>query len=199
MKHIILAISAALTILSAAAQNADTTSTLAGEKLNFEEPNFMVSTYFESVKAHLSKEGRKAWKPEFSLRFTPMIYMTSFDLTGGIRTSPNKVFGLGIGRSSVYYDAFPARDYRINVYVYHRHYLPFDKRRRFSLYSDLMGGGSYIYKSTKPDPMDTPKQGDWTWWFSWQPGLSIRLWGKSNIFFGPTIGPSFGAHIGIAL
>ena len=202
MKHIILAILAALTILSAAAQNADTTATAASDKLNFEEPNFMVSTYFDSVKAHLSKEGRKAWKPEFSLRFTPMIYMGSFDLTGGIRTSPNKVFGLGIGRSSVFYDAYPANAYRVNFYLYHRHYLPIDKRRRFSLYSDLMGGGSYIYKvqgtfdETHPAPTEVGKI---NWWFSWQPGLSIRLWGKSNIFFGPTIGPSFGAHIGIAL
>ena len=202
MKHIILTILAALTVLTAAAQEVDTTSNVVGDKLNFEKPNFVPSTYFESVKAHLSAEGRKAWRPEFSLRANVMIYMGSYDLTGGIRTSPNKVFGLGVGRSSVFYDAYPASAYRINLYLYHRHYLPLDKRRRFSLYSDLMGGGSYVYKVTgifdENHPAPTSK-GKVNWWYSWQPGISIRLWGKSNIFFGPTIGPSFGVHLGFAI
>ena len=34
---------------------------------------------------------------------------------------------------------------------------------------------------------------------SWQEGLSIRLWGKSNLFFGPSLGPSLGLHLGLAL
>lgn len=201
MKRIIITISAAFLLFSAAAQNADTTSTVIDEKLNFEEPNFMVSTYFESVRAHLSAEGRKAWKPEFSLRANAMIYVGSFDLTGGIRTSPNKVFGLGVGRCSVFHDAIPASSYRMTFYLYHRHYLPIDKKRRFSLYSDLSGGGSYVYKVSGSTERDEglPKTGSWGWWYSWQPGISIRLWGKSNIFFGPSIGPSIGAHLGIAI
>ena len=201
MKHIILTISAAFLLVHAAAQNADTTSTAAAEKLNFEEPNFMVSNYFESVKAHLSAEGRKAWKPEFSVRGSVMIYTGSVDLTGGIRTSPNKVFGLGIGRQNVFLDAWPADVYQISAYLYHRHYLPLDRRRRASLYSDLMGGGSCVYKiigGFGQDPAPA-RVGEISWFFSWQPGLSIRLWGKSNLFFGPTIGPSFGLHLGIAI
>ena len=204
MKHIILSIAAALLFLSAAAQSIDTTSTVTGEKLDFEEPNFMVSTYFESVKAHLSAEGRKAWKPEFSVRGNVMIFVGSVDLTGGIRTSPNKVFGIGVGRNSVFLDAWPGHSYQFTAYLYHRHYLPFDKRRRVSLYSDLMGGGYYVYKSSgglvgQDDTPASAKPGKMGWWFSWQPGLSIRLWGKSNIFFGPTIGPSFGVHLGVAI
>lgn len=199
MKHVIITILAALTGFSAAAQVADTTSTVVGEKLNFEEPTIMVSNYFESVRAHLSAEGRKAWRSEFNFRGSVMIYTGSISLTGGIRTSPNKVFGLGVGRTAVYYDHIPANDYRFDAFLYHRHYFPFDKRRRLSLYSDLMGGGSYIYRSTKPDPTDKPRVGDWKWYFSWQPGLSIRLWGKSNLFFGPTLGPSIGIHLGLAI
>ena len=61
MKHIILTVLVAMIYLTANAQVTDTTSAVVSEKLNFEEPNFMVSTYFESVKAHLSAEGRKAW------------------------------------------------------------------------------------------------------------------------------------------
>jgi hypothetical protein len=199
MSHIITTILAAFVCFSAVAQVADTTSTV--EKLNFEEPNFFPSTYFESVKAHLSAEGRKSWKPEFSVRGAAMIYTGTIDLTGGIRTSPNKVFGLGIGRQAVWLDAYPGHAYLIDAYLYHRHYLPLDKRRRFSLYSDLMGGGSYVYKvighfEHDPAPM---KVGEIKWFFSWQPGLSIRLWGKSNIFFGPTLGPSLGVHLGVAI
>ena len=208
MKHIIISIWAAYLFISAAAQTPDSTSTVVGDKLNFEEPNFMVSTYFESVKAHLSKEGRQAWRPEFSVRGSAMIYVGSIDVTAGIRTSPNKVFGLYAGRASVWHDHIPAYSYRLHLCAYHRHYFPLDRRRRFSLYSDLLAGGSYVYKvdgkereplfpGDRPAPL--PKTGVWGWWCSWQPGLSIRLWDKSNIFFGPTIGPSFGLHLGIAI
>ena len=201
MRHILLTIAAALLFFSAAAQEADTTSTVSGEKLDFEEPNFMVSTYLESVKAHLSAEGRKAWKPEFSLRANATIFVGTIDVTAGIRTSPNKVFGIYAGRAAVWHDAIPAHSYRLHLCLYHRHYLPLDRRRRFSLYSDLLGGGSYVYKVSGPPERDAglPATGSWGWWYSWQPGLSIRLWGKSNLFFGPTVGPSFGAHLGIAI
>ncbi|MBP5539749.1 MAG: hypothetical protein J6X69_08040 [Bacteroidales bacterium] len=201
MKYVITTILATFLFFSAAAQVVDTTSTEIGDKLNFEEPNFMTSNYFESVKAHPLAEGRKAWKPEFSVRGGATVHVGMFDLTGGIRTSPNKVFGLGVGRQAVWLDAYPGHAYMIDAYLYHRHYLPLDKRRRFSLYSDLMGGGSYVYRlagnfDRDPAPMQV---GAMRWFFSWQPGLSIRLWGKSNIFFGPTIGPSFGVHLGVAI
>lgn len=203
MKHLIITLLAALTVLTAAAQNVDTTSTVVGEKLNFEEPTILPSTYFESVRMHLSAEGRKAWKPEFSFRGNVMIYVGSLELTGGIRTSPNKVFGLGVGRESVFHDAWPAHSYRFDFFLYHRHYIPLDKRRRFSLYSDIMGGGSYVYRVTDPPATFQDKLpvevGDLRWFFSWQPGLSIRLVGKSNLFFGPCLGPSLGVHLGVAL
>jgi hypothetical protein len=41
--------------------------------------------------------------------------------------------------------------------------------------------------------------GDWRWWISWQPGFAITLWGKSNFFFGPSVGPTIGFHAGIAI
>ena len=207
MKKIITTVLTAFIALSAAAQGADTTTTVVGEKLNFEEPNFMVSTYLESVRAHLSAEGRKGWKPEFSFRFNLMPFNGMVDLTGGIRTSQNKVFGLGVGLSETFYDAIPAKARRVNVYLYHRHYIPFDKRRRVSLYSDIMGGGSCVYKlngsfdERHPAPVE---KGKVYLWLSWQPGLSIRMWGKSNFFLGPTLvysrsGFAYGLHAGIAL
>ena len=97
MKHFTITILSFLIAFSATAQEADSTVAVTGEKLNFEQPRFLVSDYFSSVKAHLSKEGRKGWKPEFSLRANAELFDCSAIFTGGIRTSQNKVFGLGIG------------------------------------------------------------------------------------------------------
>lgn len=199
MKHLITILSALMILAPAFAQTADTTSTVVGDKLDFETPNFVAKDYFEEVKAHLSAEGRKYWKPEFSVRGNVMIYAGDVSLTGGVRTSPNKVFGLGVGHGWSYYDANPAHQYRWNFFLYHRHYIPLDRRRRISLYSDLMVGGAYAYKVDGQIIDGNPKAGELDWYLSWQPGLSIRLWGKSNIFFGPTIGPSIGLHLGLAL
>ena len=202
MRHIFFTILAALAVFSAAAQEPDTTSNVVGEKLDFDAPQVISETYFENVKFHLSKEGRKAWKPEFSVRINAMAFVGTIDMTAGIRTSPNKVFGIYAGRAAVWHDAIPAHSYRLHLCLYHRHYIPIDRKRRFSLYSDLLGGGSYTYKVSSGDPnppSGNPQEGVWTWWYSWQPGISIRMWGKSNIFLGPTIGPSIGAHLGIAI
>lgn len=199
MKHLITILSALMILVPAFAQTADTTSTVVGDKLDFETPNFVAKDYFEEVKAHLSAEGRKYWKPEFSVRANGMFYYMAADLTAGIRTSPNKVFGLGAGHGWQYIDANPAHQYRWNFYLYHRHYIPLDRTRRISLYSDVMVGGSYAYKVDGAIIDGNPKAGELNWYLSWQPGLSIRLWGKSNIFFGPTIGPSVGLHLGLAL
>ena len=62
-----------------------------------------------------------------------------------------------------------------------------------------MVGGSYAYKVDGAIIEGNPKAGELNWYLSWQPGLSIRLWGKSNVFFGPSIGPSIGLHLGLAL
>lgn len=201
MKKILTTLAALMTFLAASAQSADTTSTVSGEKLDFEQPQFLVSNYFESVKAHLSPEWRKSWRPEVTARINVMIYYGSYDFTLGIRTSPNKVFGIGAGVGHVWHDAIPASSHRLNFYLHHRHYIPLDKRRVISLYSDLMGGGSYVYKVSgggyRPDE-GLPNVGDLDWYYCWQAGLSIKLWGKSNLFLGGSFGPSLGLNLGLA-
>ena len=199
MKKILATLAALLTVLAASAQSADTTSTVSGEKLDFEQPQFLVSNYFESVKAHLSPEWRKSWKPEFGARINVMIYYGSYDFTLGIRTSPNKVFGIGVGMGQMWHDAIPAKSRRANFYLHHRHYIPLDKRRVISLYSDFMGGGSYVYKVSSGRPDESlPNVGDLSWFYSWQAGVSFRLWGKSNLFLGAGVGPSLGLNLGLA-
>ncbi len=215
MKHLIITLISGCIALSAMAQNADTTTAIVGKKLNFEQPTVLINNYFDVVKAHLSAEGRKEWKPEFSLRANVMFLDESINLTEGIRTSPNKVFGLGTGwgqRFFIYGPESHPDGQRLTFYLYHRHYIPLGHKQRFSFYSDIIGGGMYVYKMSGSEvPTDYPPQtghllwwfpskpGGLSWYFSWQPGIAIRMWGKSNIFLGLSIAPSFGFHAGIAL
>lgn len=212
MKHLTITILSILFSISASAQEADTTAK--GDKLNFEHPRFLVSDYFSSVKAHLSKEGRKGWKPEFSLRANAEFLDGSLILTGGIRTSQNKVFGLGAGWGQTFFIFGPEAHFtgqRFNIVAYHRHYIPLGHRKNFSLYSDILLGARCVYKmsdyymengvvrSPSAEPEFPVLPGDWKFWGSWQPGIAFHLWGKSNFFIGLSIGPTIGAHAGIAL
>ncbi len=213
MKHLTITILSILLSISAAAQEADTT-VAKGDKLNFEQPRFLVSDYFSSVKAHLSKKGRKGWKPEFSLRANAEFLDGSLILTGGIRTSQNKVFGLGAGWGQTFFIFGPEAHFtgqRFNIVAYHRHYIPLGHRKNFSLYSDILLGARCVYKmsdyymengvvrSPSAEPEFPVLPGDWKFWGSWQPGIAFHLWGKSNFFIGLSIGPTIGAHAGIAL
>ena len=202
-------------MIPAGAQNADTTSTVMGRKLDFEQPRFIISDYLEGIKRHLSAEGRKEWKPEFSLRANVRLLDESLYLTGGIRTSQNKVFGIGAGWGRTFYRFGPVpkgpTGQYISFFLHHRHYIPLGHRQRFFLYSDLMAGGSCVCRMSdwymENGYVRTPEvgpewpvlPGDCRWWITWQPGISIRLWGKSNLFLGPSFGPTVGAHLGIAL
>ena len=214
MKHITITIISILIAISAAAHEADTTCAVVDDKLNFEKPRILVSDYFSSVKAHLSKEGRKEWRPEFSLRANAELFDASGILTGGIRTSRNKVFGLGVGWGQRYFvfgpESHPSGQ-RINIVAYHRHYIPLGHRKNFSLYSDIMTGVYFIYKMNDwymehgvvdyPDtePRYPVLPGYTKAWISWQPGIAFHMWGKSNIFIGLSIGPTFGLHAGVTL
>ena len=150
------------------------------------------------VYSHKNSSFTSNWKAEFSVRTGVQVYYKFTDFTAGYRITPSHVLGAGFGFGNRYYDAVPADDYHYRFFLYHRFYLPLDRNHRFSFYSDILMGGKYVYKATSDQP-DVDRKGSWGWLWSWQPGLSIRVWGKSNIFFGPNIGPSPGLHIGIAL
>ena len=205
MKRFIISISAAFLALSAAAQNADTTSTVVGNKLDFSQPRILVSNYFDALKADFSPEAREQWRPEFTLRGNAMLLDGSVNLTAGIRTSARRVFGVGAGWGQHFLFRDGPGSYaaqRMNFYLYHRHYFPLGRKQRFSFYSDLMGGGMWIYQvpdSYLNDESATVRPGDWRWWLSWQPGFAVRTWGRSNVFLGLSIGPTIGIHGGITL
>ncbi len=142
--------------------------------------------------------GYSEWKGEFTVRGGVQVAYKWTDITGGVRLTPNHVVGAGVGLGTKYYDAVPADDYHFRFFAYHRYYIPLSKNRRISLYSDLMLGGRYVYKATEVHP-DVPDKGSVKLLFSWQPGIALRLWGKSNIFVGPNIGPSIGLHVGLTI
>ena len=150
------------------------------------------------VSSHKNSSFTSNWKAEFSVRTGVQVYYKFTDFTAGYRITPSHVLGAGFGFGNRYYDAVPADDYHYRFFLYHRFYLPLDRNHRFLFYSDILMGGKHVYKATS-DHSDVDRKGSWGWLWSWQPGLSIRVWGKSNIFFGPNIGPSPGLHIGVAL
>lgn len=206
MKHFLITITTLIITLSAAAQNADTTSTVTGNKLDFSQPRILVSNYFDAIKAHTTPEARKEWVPEFTLRANVMLLDGSVNLTAGYRTSARKVFGVGAGWGQHFIfptdhpGTYPGQ--RLSFYLYHRHYLPLGNKQQFSLYSDLMAGGMWVYKvpdNHLDDEFASLRPGDWRWWLSWQPGIAVRTWGRSNLFLGLSIGPTIGFHGGITL
>lgn len=201
MKHSVITILALFWAFSASfAQNPDSASETEGAKLNFEQPGFLTSGYFSSVKSHFSPEGRKEWKPEFSVRLNYTWGDVSHQLTGGVMTCHNKVFGVGGGLGHTFFSSGNGPNVQakcLSIYLFHRHYIPLGHRKNLSLYSDIMVGGWNIYKMEDYSPY--AQQGDWRWWISWQPGLAIHMWGKSNFFFGPSIGSTIGLHAGFAI
>lgn len=168
MKHLLTILLTGLWCLSAAAQSADTTSAVGLQKL------------------------------EYTFRVNTVIFDVSGNITGGIRTNENNVVGAGAGWGVM--PVISDRYERISLYLYHRLNIPLDKKQRFSIISDIMGGGMFIYKA---EVYEHPgyggaglKAGQWLWYWSWEPGIAVRLRGKSNIFLGPSIGPSIGPTIG---
>lgn len=175
--------------------------------------------FFVTVLAVLFSFPAAAQKPEFTVRANVALLDCSVNLTGGIQTTEDMVFGLGAGWGQHFfiYSSDPAgtglgrrTGQRLSLYLYHRLYVPMGKSDRFSFYGDIMAGGLYVYKMSGDNPMtDYPSQpGDELWWLtlkpgklcwylSWQPGIAIRLWEKTNFFAGLSVGPSIGFHSGI--
>ena len=77
---------------------------------------------------------------------------------------------------------------------------------RFYFYTDQFLGYETIYKVRSSDQEDLAKKGTGKFFVSWQPGIAVRTWGKSNLFLGvfvtttfDTLIPAFGLHMGLAL
>jgi hypothetical protein len=145
------------------------------------------------------------WQVEVSVRQVATIGWMPELVTVGMRKG-DLVFGLGSGHGMITFDAHPAQIRYIPVFAYNRIYFPLGSRKRFSFYSDALLGYQTIYKVVgNTERLDT-KKGDGNFLISWQPGISLRMWGKSNLFLGLTVTstleyigvPLLGLHLGLA-
>ena len=171
MKHLLTLLLAGLWCLSAAAQSDEKTES--GNRLN----------------------------SEFTFRGNTMLGQGTLNLTWGIRTNENNALGIGVGWGQEFYgyEKYKSVGQIIPIYVYHRLSIPLGKKERVSIYSDILGGGYHLYDIKNPYEGMSITPGDWNWYWSWQPGISVRLRGKSNIFLGPSVGPTIGFHVGFTI
>ena len=147
------------------------------------------------------------WKLEVSVRQVVSIGYIPELATIGLRKG-NRVFGLGAGHSMMTYDAHPVTVYSIPFYAYTRRYFPMGANGRFSFYTDEFLGYETVYKVLGDTTRyNGSKKGDGHFLLYWQPGISLRMWGKSNLFLGFTLAADLkyiyssmvGLHLGLAL
>jgi hypothetical protein len=146
------------------------------------------------------------WKFEFSVRQVAALGWLPELATVGLRKE-NVVWGLGAGHSMWTIDSHTAaKFYSIPFYAYNRIYFPMGNRNRFFFYTDEFLGYTTTYKVHSFYEEDLAQKGTGKFFFSWQPGFALRMWGKSNLFLGIVLTttfetpiPLFGLHLGFAL
>ena len=145
------------------------------------------------------------WQVEVSVRQVLSLGWCPQMATVGMRKG-DIVYGLGAGHSEWFYDAYPVLIKTIPFYAYNRIYFPMGEKRRFSFYTDEFLGYNYCYYSADAPHYTGLHKGEGKFFLSWQPGISLRMWGKSNLFLGIVVSttfeypiPAFGLHLGLAL
>ena len=162
---------------------------------------------YEGYKYAFSKEGRKEWKPEFTIRLCMGLPTGGPAVTGGIRINNNHTLGVFIMQETTYIDAVPADIYDCFAGLFWRGYIHLGKRNVISLYSDVSLGGNYVYRvNGKYRYMDGEQievvktsPGDVAFVATWQPGIRLRFWKNIHIFLGPTFSNNIvgGLHFGV--
>lgn len=165
----------------------------------------------QSIKESFSVEGRKNWRPEFTVRGNLGFYASGFAVTGGARIDEKRTFGLMVGKNvNVYTVTHGYTDVNsFSAALYGRRYFHLGERKIFSFYSDLALGaaivtdieGAYwvdpVDGSIKKDDVSVEK-GDVQFYISWQPGIRVRCYKNLHIFLGPTLSSHcLGVHLGI--
>ena len=165
-----------------------------------ESGDYIIDGFLEAF----TKEGVKAWRPEVTVRQVATLGYCPELVSVGVRLNKKIALGLGAG-----YNNF-RNSYSIPFHLYKRTYFPIGTKDRFSFCSDVILGYEYNYKVYGLDydtGATTAQRGTDNIWLSWQPGIALRLIGKSNLFLGPAVYlslkelilPSIGLHLGLAL
>lgn len=155
-----------------------------------------VSGWAQEWKHAFSKDGKKAWKTEYTLRYRAGLFTSGPMFTAGIRVDEKRTIGLFTGLEEIWDDATPANIYSARLGFTFRRYWHMGKRKTFAFYSDLYAGAGYIYKVTSPDSY--AHKGDVLFVGGWQPGIRVRCYKNLHIFLGPTLATDcLGLHLGI--
>ena len=168
-----------------------------------------ISSLADEWKYAFSKEGRQAWKPEFTLRYMSGLCTTAPIITGGVRIDEKRTFSLLLGRGDTYIDYAPGDIYTIMTGVAFRRYVHLGKRKIVALYSDLHIGAGWVDKvdgKYSTGPLGERKErieesaGDVILIGGWQPGIRFRFYKNLHLFLGPTIATDcLGFHIGVGI
>lgn len=155
-----------------------------------------------------SKENRKSWKPEFTIRADAGIYAGGAVITGGVRIDEKRTLGLMIGEGNLYIDHAPGEVSTIRTALTFRRYFHLGKRRIVSFYSDLYAGTAAVYDvqgkyqtrndAEEPEEVIHSSKGDIDLLIGFQPGIRLRFYKNIHIFLGPTIAADcIGFHLGV--
>lgn len=165
------------------------------------------SSWAGEWKTAFSAQGRKNWKPEFTIRYSAGFVSEGPRLTGGVRIDDKRTLGLLIGKGDTFIDAVPAKIYHIQSAVFIRRYFHLGKRDIVAIYSDLAVGASWVYKVSGKYWTDMTgglveriddKPGDVWFHASLEPGVRFRLYRNLHLFLGPTIATDrIGLHLGV--
>ena len=155
-----------------------------------------LSGWTNEWKYAFSKEGRKNWKTEHTLRLRAGFFTEGVMFTSGIRVDEKRTLGLFAGLENVYDDATPADIHSARLGITFRRYWHLGERKIISFYSDLYAGAGYIYKVTNAETYED--KGDVLFVGGWQPGIRVRCYKNLHLFMGPTIATDcIGLHLGI--
>ncbi len=164
---------------------------------------------FERWRYRFSEQGRKVWKPEFTVRYYAGFVTEGPFITAGVRLDGKRTLGAALWKGYTYVDAVPGHYDSIFTGLYTRRYFRLGKRDIIAFYSDLTFGGGYIYNVsggwiyedpvtglTYEDRMPVEK-GELYLALAWQPGIRLRFGRNIHIFLGPTISNyTLGLHLG---
>lgn len=166
------------------------------------------SSWAGEWKAAFSVDGRRKWKPEFTIRYSAGFISEGPLITGGVKIDGKRTLGLMFGQGCTYIDAAPADIYHIQSAIFMRRYFHLGTRDIITLYSDIAVGVSWVYKVNGKywtdietgDTIENVDDNPGDVWFHafWEPGICFRFYRNLHLFLGPTFATDrIGLHLGV--
>ena len=155
-----------------------------------------VNDWANGWKYAFSKDGKKNWESEYTLRWRSGFFTDGAKFTGGIRVDEKRTLGVFAGAAKTWDDATPATIKSISLGLTFRRYWHFGQKKIFALYSDIYAGAGYVYSVSNPESY--MEEGSVLFVGGLEPGIRVRCYKNLHIFLGPTIATdSIGLHLGV--